>query len=420
MAQLFGLTGKMKGKYGNAVFRIRRGQQVMAQYNPVVDNPNTDKQVNARSRFKLMAQLAAAYAPIIAILRDGAVTPRNQFVQKNFNLSASANGKAQIDLPLVQLTKSNREMPAFTVSRSSGDGISVSLIQAAALSRVVYAVVAKNSNEKLRVFATTVVENQTPDTPNTFAAKMPYTAEAIVVYAYGIIDTNNRASAAFGNLIAPTAEQVAQLIASRSINASDYATTATAGAYLEVGTTDAVSVAASDTPAGAIPTRPTIGGYSPFSEFTEVVMSAQEGADIYFTDDGTTPTVENGHLYERPIEISQTTTFKAIAVVDGVSSEVSTRTFTQTSAPVVVLAPTISGTNPFTQSTQVTITAESGAVIYYTTDGTDPDRNSTRYTGAFTLTATTTVKAVADLQDTLSAVSSVTFTKGGGDDPFAG
>lgn len=408
----------MKGKYGNAVFRIRRGQQVMAQYNPVVDNPNTDKQVNARSRFKLMAQLAATYASIIAILRDGAVTPRNQFVQKNFNLTASNNGKAEIDLPLVQLTKSNREMPAFTVSRSSGDGISVSLIQAAVLSRVVYAVVAKNSNEKLRVFATTVVENSDPETPNTFAAKMPYTAEAIVVYAYGIIDTNNRASAAFGNLISPTAEQVAQLIASRTINASDYATTATAGAYLEVGTSDAVSVAASDTPSGAIPTRPTIGGYSPFSEFTEVVISAQEGATIYYTPDGSTPTAETGILYREPIRITETTTIKAIAVINGISSEVSSRTFTQTSAPVVVLAPTISGTNPFTQSTQVTITAESGAVIRYTTDGSTPDQNSTQYSGAFTLTATTTVKAIAVLQNTESAVSTVTFTKGG-DDPFS-
>ena len=63
---------------------------------------------------------------------------------------------------------------------------------------------------------------------------------------------------------------------------------------------------------------------------------------------------------------------------------------------VVVATPTISGTTPFVGSTEVTITNnEDGAKVYYTTDGTEPTSNSLEYTAHFTITETTTVKAIA-------------------------
>jgi len=53
-----------------------------------------------------------------------------------------------------------------------------------------------------------------------------------------------------------------------------------------------------------------------------------------------------------------------------------------------------------------------GAEVYYTTDGSVPTQNSTRYTGAFTVTPPATVKAIA-LKDGLtdSAAASVQYTK---------
>ena len=78
-----------------------------------------------------------------------------------------------------------------------------------------------------------------------------------------------------------------------------------------------------------------------------------------------------------------------------------------------VTAPEISGTTPFTDSTQVTIQGPQGAALYYTTDGSTPTSESMDYSEPITLSATTTVKAIAILNGETSAVASKTFTKSG-------
>lgn len=77
-------------------------------------------------------------------------------------------------------------------------------------------------------------------------------------------------------------------------------------------------------------------------------------------------------------------------------------------------APTISGNTTFTESTQVTITAADGATIKYTTDGTTPTSASSTYSAALTISATTTVKAIAIKDGVTSSVASKVFTKSSG------
>ena len=76
-----------------------------------------------------------------------------------------------------------------------------------------------------------------------------------------------------------------------------------------------------------------------------------------------------------------------------------------------VTAPQISGTTPFAETTSVSIQAEQGAEIRYTTDGSTPTAESSLYSAAFTLSNTSTVKAIAIKDGQSSEVASKTFTK---------
>lgn len=84
-----------------------------------------------------------------------------------------------------------------------------------------------------------------------------------------------------------------------------------------------------------------------------------------------------------------------------------------TPALKVVEAPVITPDGgSFTGSQTVTITcATDGAAIHYTTDGTEPTASSTKYSGGFTITATTTIKAVAFVGEAKSSVTSAAFTR---------
>ena len=69
----------------------------------------------------------------------------------------------------------------------------------------------------------------------------------------------------------------------------------------------------------------------------------------------------------------------------------------QVADSLVCATPVISGISPFETSTQITIECSTeGAKIYYTLDGNIPSQeNGTLYTGAFTVTEKTSVKAIA-------------------------
>ena len=78
-------------------------------------------------------------------------------------------------------------------------------------------------------------------------------------------------------------------------------------------------------------TAPTFSGNTQFTESTQVSMSGPAGAEIRYTTDGSQPTAEST-LYSGPLTLTETTTVKAIAIKDGQSSAVTSRTYTKVEA----------------------------------------------------------------------------------------
>lgn len=122
---------------------------------------------------------------------------------------------------------------------------------------------------------------------------------------------------------------------------------------------------------------------------TETTISATHGATIYYTIDGSEPSMSSS-VYSSAIAIDDNFTLKAIAVkADYKNSDVAEAEYT---VPTVA-TPVIS-----ISSNTVTITCETvGATIYYTTDETDPTESSSQYSSSFVVAENVTVKAFATL-----------------------
>ena len=232
MGKVTSLYGKTTGKIGSIVFATSGGETIAREYNPNVSNPNTSAQINQRARLKLMSQLSAALAPVIAIPKQGLVSSRNAFTKKNFDLSMANNGVAQITYENVQLTNGNLGLPTIEATRAQGSGISINLAEDAsrAVSRVVYILYRKTSEQRLQFISSVIAESAGSN--GTFPASLPYTEGDIVLYAYGMRDTSESATAKYGNMQVANALDVARLTAYRNISSEDYQFTETRGATM--------------------------------------------------------------------------------------------------------------------------------------------------------------------------------------------
>jgi len=115
-------------------------------------------------------------------------------------------------------------------------------------------------------------------------------------------------------------------------------------------------------------------------------LSAPVSYSIYYTLDGTNPTGSDGILYEDPIALTDgTTTVKAVCKdSSGQYGAVSSNRYCITyTAPDYPLVTPSSGT--YHEETQITMTAEDGANIYYTWDESIPSAASNEYIEPITI-----------------------------------
>lgn len=117
------------------------------------------------------------------------------------------------------------------------------------------------------------------------------------------------------------------------------------------------------------------------------ITTTTPGALIYYTTDGTDPLISNTRrtlMFGRSISIMNTTLLKVVAVKEGMkpSNVVAYQYVIRVATPRATPGPGEWKELPDTISLYSTTP---GAVIYYTTDGTEPSRSSTKYTGPIRL-----------------------------------
>jgi uncharacterized protein (TIGR02145 family) len=151
------------------------------------------------------------------------------------------------------------------------------------------------------------------------------------------------------------------------------------------------------------------------------ITCATPGSQIYYTTSGNIPVVGTSftRLYTGSFQVLQNTTIRAIGVLNGATNSAVAASFITLSNPSVVANPVISPNGgTFANSITVSLsTNPSDAQIYYTTNGNlpllNPFPNSfTRiYTGPFTLSSSSTIRAIGVKNGlTNSGISVANFT----------
>ena len=160
----------------------------------------------------------------------------------------------------------------------------------------------------------------------------------------------------------------------------------------------------------ATPTfTPAAGTYD--STKSVAISDSTAGATIYYTTNGSTPTVTPSELYAGAISVSANETIEAIATATGyTTSAVGSAAYVITPPAATPTFSVPVGTYDSTQSVALSDTS-SGATIYYTTNGSTPTASSTKYAGAISVSSNETIKAIATGGGySSSAVASAQYT----------
>lgn len=230
------LQGFLKGvgKIENIVVSQMGGVSIARAYQPNVKNPSTLPQVNQRARLKLASQLAAALAPVIAMAKQGLISSRNQFIAKNMSWISADSGVAQVSYENLQLTNGNIGLPSISVSRASNKlTVKLSATAESSISQVVYIVYHKNSENTLQLVGSKIQTIAGED--GLFQDEFNDPTGDVVVFAYGMKALSGAASAKYGSYQVQNATDIASLVGTRKLSASDFQFTKTRGATIFAG-----------------------------------------------------------------------------------------------------------------------------------------------------------------------------------------
>lgn len=228
MAKFYGPIAKT-GKVGGSVFKIRHGETIESQYQPVVFNPSTKSQRSVRVAFGLLTQVARSLASIIGFRRVGSVSPRNRFVSANFAsvsdpVESGGEIKRDILVTNIDLTGGAEALPQLSTPVVTGSSVAVSLISPAppAVSRVLYSLVGIKEGSQLFVLDTVVAE--TPGANSVFESTLTLPTGAsgnFAVFAYGMIDVTDNARVTYERYKATSSPVAAMKTVIERLSSSD-------------------------------------------------------------------------------------------------------------------------------------------------------------------------------------------------------
>ena len=193
------LTGAT-GKFAGAAFQQSPGNGTILREVVKPTNPSTEAQVEQRAKFKLMSQVATLLHAVIAMKREGNITPRNMFVKINSPLLEfdAAENKATIQLDLLQLTKSAQAVSLTAeFNEETGDAAIVLSADMPILYGAVFVRAAASGNG-------IVIKDIARETVAEPAASISHTFNGSqvedVILAYGITQDTAGLAVKYGNL----------------------------------------------------------------------------------------------------------------------------------------------------------------------------------------------------------------------------
>lgn len=385
------LLGQARGSVGDLVFSRSNGKQVIKSKAGEVKNPQTTAQLIQRIILNTVSQAYSKMQDICDHSFEGIANGQmsmSYFMQKNINL---------LRYTLSQIGDLNASAPCFAPIGNNGLASNSYVIAKGSLAEIVPQV----SGGAVAIALT----------ENTYAAVLAATGcqrgDQLTIITVDGVDLSDQKFVFSRIILDPVANDGTQLgletefISRNAINAANPRNENRGHSYAFDGGNFEVSVPTAAINMGAaIASRQKADGT--WLRSNAVLLLAEDAGIGYSMQQALDLFASGGIDVESSKYLNN-----ALRNVRGTNVS-SSNPGGNTSASVA--APVISGTTPFTETSEVSISAENGAEIHYTVNGSTPTAASATYSAPFTVAETTTVKAIAIKDGSVSTVATKVFT----------